>query len=572
MFTPTFSILSQNNKPIASINRRLTHPSPADPNESTIYDDASYELNLTHTTNQFFIRINTSSLFRSRVNVTVLTPAHWECSLLLDNTPLEWSYHHNPDGSQNIWNFYANITEYALPQTSLCIRLQISIHTITRNDTCAYILAPTTESNLDPTRLVHHVSDTKFSVGMVARHVSMWLALLLGLFVISAHISYLQSIPEPFERAFSSILPLLVILFPTIFDRTLFPRHIRFIVARLYRWKKLGWAASVTLLAPICFVATLIVHCIHEQNIYQSTIAAYLKTREPEYLLRALSRYPSRSDARYAYERITGDLRHWETETLHSYVSTITTHPLFKVAIDKAKKDECSLCSTKDSRELVNPLVWIASILPEAESHTEVNQTMLAYNLLAERPESDAKLQAIIFQLYFVDDAQRPKLISDLRKLLSEGQISLTESEVAQVATDHLAIELLQKLARQKSCSDSEISEVLKLFERIINARTSIFGNALQWLRPPDKMALYHFFMALSGEHDTEADLAGAYGRICSGKFYSRFKKEIFERKKVEGYYMSSHWRRGTPLGPTEDGKSWMNYVLRTLSKENWRY
>ena len=346
----------------------------------------------------------------------------------------------------------------------------------------------------------------------------------------------------------------------------------RFASILFYRWKKSGWTALVALIAPIYIFAALIVHCIYEQNVHQSTVAAYIRTTDPDYLLRALVRYPSRIDMRYVYERITADLRDQGTVKLNSYVSTITSHPLFKVAIDKAKNEACSLCGTKDARELIHPLVWIASILPEAEAHEEVNLTKRAYSLLADRPELDAKLQSIILQFYFVESAQRFQLISDLKRLLSQTQIRLAESEVAQVATDHLAVELLIDLARNKTCAHAEFDPVLALFEQIINARTSISGNSLQWLRPPDKMQLYQLFMAVSGEQDTEAKTIEAYREICDGTFYSRFKERLYDRKKEEGYYRASDWRKGTSLGPTEDGRPWKEYVLHTLAKENWRY
>ena len=572
MWEPALHLYDQNDNRIIPVTGQLEQPSDCDSNETETYDGELYEIHLINPTTIVPIHISTSGLFRSRLNIRLIAPSHSNCTIAVTGHSRQWTNHETINEHESLWICNLELTPDALAHRKIEGQLQITCGDNFAPNSRAFVLCPATTSDHDARRNVHRVVAPSFTRAMALRFALSWLTLLLGLFILSVHIPTLKNIPAPFDHILQIVLPIVLVTLPSISNRTSIILYVRVFVASLYLRKQLGWVILITISLVMIGCTALVAYCIAAKFIHKERVKNYIDSGNEIHLLQALSHYPWRVDIRYAYERITSDIRHQGIPKLRSYVRNIVDHDMFDVAVERAKKRKCGICTTGDTRNLIDSVVWLASILPEAEPHEQNERTREAFALLDGNPNVDAKLFRLVMQLYFTEDAQLPSVVSDLRRTLDGHGVNLAKSEVAQVATDHLAGELLGNLFSQEQCGDSDTDEVLELYEQIINARTSLTDNSLVWLRPPDKMMIYHYFMSLSGELDDEAKMAHEYLNVCDPSFYSHFKSKIYDRKHKEGFHLSGHWRKGTPLGSTPNGSSWKEFVLNTLSEENWRY
>ena len=572
MWEPTLHLYDQNDNRIIPAIRQLEQPSDSDCHETEIYNGEVYEIHLTNSTTIVPIHISTSGLFRSRLNIRLIAPSQSNCTIAVTGNSRKWTNQQEINEHESLWICNLELTPDALAHRKIEGQLQITCGDRPVPNSRAFVLFPATTSDHDARRNVHRVVDPSFTCTMALGFALSWFSLISGLFILSVYIPTPKNIPAPFDNIPQIVLPIALVILPSILKRTSVISYIRLLVASLYLRKQLGWVMLIAISLAMIGCAALIAYCIAEKFIHKERVRNYINTGNEIHLLQALSHYPWRVDIRYAYERITSDIRHQGVPKLRSYVRKIVDHDMFDVAVERAKKSKCGLCTTGDTSNLIDAVVWLASILPEAEPHDQNERTREAFEILDGNLNVDAKLFRLVMQLYFTEDDQLPSVVSDLRRTLDSHGVNLAKSEVAQVATDHLAGELLRNLLGQKQCGDSDTDEILKLYEQIVNARTSLTDNALVWLRPPDKMMIYHYFMSLSGELDHESEMAYEHLNVCDPSFYFHFKTKIYDRKRKEGFYLPEHWRKGTPLGSTPNGSSWKEFVLNSLSEENWRY
>ena len=96
----------------------------------------------------------------------------------------------------------------------------------------------------------------------------------------------------------------------------------------------------------------------------------------------AMAFSPWRLEARYLFEREAELQRIFGAEALHEFVSGFINDVAFTEAIRKVQKKGPPFCICDSGNELIHPIVWYASIIPEAERHLSTDQKLMAINLL----------------------------------------------------------------------------------------------------------------------------------------------------------------------------------------------
>ncbi|MFN0124344.1 MAG: toll/interleukin-1 receptor domain-containing protein [Blastocatellia bacterium] len=304
---------------------------------------------------------------------------------------------------------------------------------------------------------------------------------------------------------------------------------------------------------------------------------------------------PQRREAQILLERNIWRLRNTEhADPFRQYVRGFVFHPEIVRTIDTAVAGPGLLSRLVFARQgnatRDNPVVWYASLLPEAEDDSRTDagieiQTR-AIALLAGQPGAEAELYRAISQLrldQFIfnkhkdDVGQAAQLwnavmqdLVHLRNLVDrpEAYAEMAGLQVWQSACDAFARKALRTC--QPANMQEAAAEAVRWYRRLLEARKQSVqaGAELLWQRPPDKLTLYHLFRTRGGEDLSGNDKATEDIRLLLGKcplFSVLFREKILagegRLREREAWFRGSVLDAGIPA-----------HIQNEMLNKGWRY
>jgi hypothetical protein len=221
---------------------------------------------------------------------------------------------------------------------------------------------------------------------------------------------------------------------------------------------------------------------------------------------------------------------------------------------------------TPPQRWLSDPVVWYASLLPEAEGE---NETVLLKSAVAElayrRPRNKEYPQAYLWgtslslQLQMKDEGARNRLRSELIEFLYADKDALLRTlHEYQVACDIVAVSFLHDCMHEDA--DYWFSRELQARER-----TSYEGYPL-WHRPPQKLVLYHIFVSYSNIDESGSDLGRRTLDATKGcpPYRATFEKKLL--KENSSMKSPEAWMKNTTLNAN------LESLVNSTLQMGWRY
>jgi|SRR5262245_2410332 len=358
--------------------------------------------------------------------------------------------------------------------------------------------------------------------------------------------------------------------------------------------RRLLIALLALLMLPIGAGAGVVVYCLHIRWSYTELIRKAMENEgtagSEENLRRAFVLLPWRKEAQILFER-SAWVKRPERQQFKAYVRDFTVHPEVRQAVEQALiRPQRGLALKEESSDtLADPVTWYASLLPEGEREGQLERRQEAVALLARKTgDVAADLQRLTLQLELADElfacnpdrawqlahfreylTETEKYFTPLLDLLDPNQepsANLSAQFAYQVAAD-LAASYYLKLGL---CEDAQL-----LFDGIMRARVhrQIMKESYLWLRPPEKLSLYHMFMTGGGNNlpkpgDPDYDAmsrAAALIHWCP-KFKQQFSQNFL--KKYPEYAQSDKWRGDSVV----QSVAVKDHVTNHLLNRNWRY
>jgi hypothetical protein len=283
--------------------------------------------------------------------------------------------------------------------------------------------------------------------------------------------------------------------------------------ARTRGRRMLAVVAMACLMIVTCAQAARVVHCLVVRYRYTQLIATGLSEspdRAMDAARRAFILVPWRREAQILIDAYGYRLRtDASMDALRDFVSGFVNDDGVKPAIESALRKNglpLALEGAPPQRWLSDPVVWYASLLPEAEEGIDNDLLQKAIEELNYRNPPGSFPQAYLLrtslglQLHIEDKDKRRQLRKDLITFLSaDKDARLTTSHEYQVASDMIAVSFLH------DCMQEDAND---WFARELKARqrTSYDGYPL-WNRPPQKLVLYHMFVSYSNIDESGIDL-----------------------------------------------------------------
>ena len=552
------------------------------------YDGRVIELSLRGGSGVFEFAIRSSALFRTKLRLSIIGHSGDRCVVEVSEQTVADEHIRGPsENSQlRVLDLEAEITAQALGSKTATGRV-IVVPCGTHNN--AYILAG---RRSDPNQLhTATIQDRQFTAANAARFALIWLSLFLALLVASAHLPIVAKNAVQLKFLVTALSwGILISGLPEVAHLPV-RRWVRSAVGHVRESQGRGWFVLGILTISLILPNLMIGYCVSHRIYYQRLIEKYLDSRDISYLRDAMAHSPWRLEARYLFERRTAGERVVGTDALHDLVNEFISDESkdFDAALAAVRNSGGHICLQANTRALTSPAVWYASVLPEAEAHNETAKKRRAVNLLTGHHQMDAKIQRLLLEISIVAIELRKTTASEKRVVKTQGSNNVIDAKLATLA---VTLEQLI-LSRPESVSRSEVAQIaadrvaqttiengcniekgVRWFERILEARElHLNSNELRWLRPPDKLALFHVFLYLSGEKDIEAQFARAFLASCDGRTKMEFENRIFRRKQNEVFQNRAAWRSNTPLGrPPEGFVTHQSFVKDALLHENWRY
>jgi hypothetical protein len=347
--------------------------------------------------------------------------------------------------------------------------------------------------------------------------------------------------------------------------------------------RRVGWMLSLFLVFLLISSGVgVIIYCLSIRQYYSSLIHKALaepdqKTRDP-YIRQALSLLPWRKEAQMLFERDAYGLRDAEDmKGFRTYIREFSLDPTVKQAIIRAPDLEhlpLGLTRAAGSTFLSEPVVWYASTIIEGEDPEETRLMNEAVSILAPRTDPAARIQLGNIKLDLLLTAEPPDFDAidcaaiELQALLTQNYTSRS-THVYQAACDTLAGYYLSLCERDLA---------YEWYEKELSARkgqTTDTGEPL-WLRPPEKLMLYHMFATkwnMKGESVRRA-VCLLEPRQCNPKLREDEScdfKSIFEEKlwsANQDYQNQVAWTRKTIR---ENGLR-LDQIIENSLKKGWSY
>ncbi len=352
---------------------------------------------------------------------------------------------------------------------------------------------------------------------------------------------------------------------------------LRALMRQFYAWTNHYRAVSLmalTLLFVLIGIGTS--RAIYGMTVRQRYARLIYKAMEQgpdqdEEIRRAFVLLPWRREAQYLFERRAWGLREDMNGFRHYIRSFVSEADVRQAATSASSYSDLPFYLDKSSDSAFSdPVVWYSSILPEADDEGQDAMKQMALSVLSTRTgdsDAEAKIMRTCLRLAIVqrDEEKSKESALELGGLLSQ----FTNYErVATTQTYQVACDLLACYYVAHCQSDAASEWFRKELETRDRQRT--VGDLPLWHRPPEKLMLYHMFLAEVNATDTNEVRAIRLLRYRgeSGEcepYESKFEEAIFN--KNPGFHDKEAWLKGTVL----DGR--LNAVIQnTLLDRGWRY
>ncbi|HKR58158.1 MAG TPA: hypothetical protein VJS64_00390 [Pyrinomonadaceae bacterium] len=390
------------------------------------------------------------------------------------------------------------------------------------------------------------------------------------------------------------------------------------LLRKLYGKTRRYRAVSLTTLTLLFVVVSAgtaaVVYCLRIHQNYSNLIFKAMAMNDgpdrDETITRAFVLSPWRKEAQSLFERRAWTFRNNDMTAFREHIRKFVSRPDVKQAVLQASSfDELPLYfDTNSNSAFGDPVVWYASLLPEADEDKEYSFTQMAVAILSKNKTDDdaeAKILLTVLRLGFAQREKRKKnaseeervqkerlegeIVNELRGLLTQYNTfkDAGATQTYQVGCDMLACYYIVH------CQPKDASQ---WFDRELKARDhqQTATSLPLWQRPPEKLRLYHMFHMHKKASGTNVEAADAdldsegIAEKCReaktndeiarclldwddhGKCESPYKKEfevtIFPSHDKK-YQDEAAWLKGTVLEP---GK--LETLINTLLIRGWRY
>lgn len=331
------------------------------------------------------------------------------------------------------------------------------------------------------------------------------------------------------------------------------------------RWKFSLFALIVVAVAVGTFEGAIL-NCICIKESYSSLIRKYIESRDDRYLRKAFVLMPPRREAQLLISRHAWTQRRGQdNESLRNFIQGLFSSTKIMRAVESTPPLRRRIC-LQDTNLLRTPVVWYASVLPEADNGTQTDNKIKALSRVRQSTDPEALLLSSILKLEIsqakqinteVSEKEQRQVVKELKERLDRSDTKTKQSHFYQEGYDHLG--------QFAMLEQNDIKKALQAFKEVIDARERFRSDQL-WVRPPDKLALYHFFMIYSGKTGEWTDIAKTI--LSSRKeFESAFVKTFVEGKLYSKYLDQETWLLGTLLD-----KQWAKKIEDEFINRGWSY
>lgn len=371
-------------------------------------------------------------------------------------------------------------------------------------------------------------------------------------------------------------------------------------LARVPIWKYMRFFYSITrlhflstitivviVLAGLVFWEIYIIKCIYVRLQYKALITSYLDEikhdRTADKLVKALKLAPQRIEAQLLLSRAAWPKRDPRTNAPDaSFINDLSNDPRISYTINSL------LEAPKQSEYLTNeaptadPVVWLASILPEAD---QMNKTMMrkkAIALLKNRSSVEAIILQTLIKLELVSvdlshaqtEMRREILVTQVETIKDKLEKLLkNRNKDGNIYEIHFYQEIADKLGQVTYLLGNKQDYMVCLntvnfFKEVLDLREKqLLIQELPSMRPPEKLILYFIIRSTK----------------ATGEIFDRVRKIFLENpifnkvfkdvilKEYSAYQDKERWFSGSMLDP-----NWENKYEKKLKEETlntgWRY
>lgn len=344
---------------------------------------------------------------------------------------------------------------------------------------------------------------------------------------------------------------------------------------RPYRTVSLG---ALVLLSLLVGSGTGIVFCClrirqHYSDLISRAMAMDQGPAQDAVIRQAFVLQPWRREAQMLFERRAWFLRRDDTKGFRQHVRQFVSEADVKQAIaSSSTRRDLPFYFDKDADSAFNdPILWYASLLPEADEGQQHAFEQMAVDILDARNATD-DAEAKILRTYLLigiairtnNEAAESEHVAELQGLLSQygSYQKVSATQTYQMGCDRLGSYNVM------NCRPEEAS---KWFGRELDARSKeqLASDLPLWQRPPEKLVLYHMFLHEinspgSNEQNATTLLQGNFG--CEHPYEKDFEAAVFAR--YPAYQKLPEWFKGTVLLD----RSSFDPIINRLLNRGWRY
>jgi len=386
---------------------------------------------------------------------------------------------------------------------------------------------------------------------------------------------------------------------------------LRKLYGRTRRYRAVSLAALALLFVLVSTGTATVIYCLRIRQNYSNLISKAMAMKDgsarDEIVISAFVLLPWRKEAQSLFESRASTFRNDEMELFREHVRNFVTRSDVKQAVENASSyDDLPVYFDKNSDSAFSdPVVWYAGLLPEADEDGQHSFTQMAVSILAKR-QADSDAEAKIFRTYLrLGFAQREKATSENERTQKERSERVIVNELSDLLNQYTsyknvaATQTYQMGCDRLACYyivHCQPKDASEWFGKELEARDrqQTASNMPLWQRPPEKLRLYHMFLAQKKVSETNVDEAEGLmdsegiAEKCrkaktndeiarclldwddNGKCESPYKKEfevtIFPSHDKK-YQDKAAWLKGTIL---ESGK--LETLVNTLLDKGWRY
>lgn len=383
------------------------------------------------------------------------------------------------------------------------------------------------------------------------------------LFLLAAHLPYLNSIHKQYAALFLAILWLATILrLDNLLQRVRITPVIDWLDSQVGRFPLLivSVLLCITILSFV-FVCR-IVSCFSVKAQYQAHITQYSSSKDMSELIHAFALVPRRQEAMILFEQHLLSLSaEMDPRTLRNVAKKFVDDAEIQALFSKNAMDVNYHCLCNNSRLWLDPTLWYAMVLPMAESHHESARKEKARQLLAGRTDIASRIFTGIIDLEILSLGGTMDPSQDLKNLIKEDA-ALDRSYLIQEALDHLA---QYELTKNNCNIEGAVQMYAKLLEKRI-AVADVSSSEGMWIRSPRKLSLFHIFRALNyrGRQGETIQEARTLLNHCAG-LKDAIKTRIYD--VFPSYQNESAWFTKTLVGPGISSES-----IEARSSSCWLY